>query len=190
MLSGVRCLGPEPCCRSADETALRLPSDTRWTSAVAFGDVDGDGKIEVVYDHAGCDAARGPIYVVEPLTGKIKAKVDYRRQGVRHAQNIALGNFDKTDNGLEIAFCEKGSNIYLFDAESGALLDALEDMLDYLEPFFEVPIDRDCDVCHSATIPAPQRSQPGPAGIPMRVAWRRSAGGSTCVPLKVTSCKP
>ena len=83
---------------------------------VDYGDVDGDGKIEVVYDHAGCDAAEGPIYVVEPLTGKIKAKIDYRQQGVRHAQNIALGNFDKTDKGLEIAFCEKGSNIYLFDA--------------------------------------------------------------------------
>ena len=47
---------------------------------------------------------------------KIKAKIDYRTQGVRHAQNIALGNFDKTTKGLEIAFCEKGSNIYLFDA--------------------------------------------------------------------------
>jgi outer membrane protein assembly factor BamB len=83
---------------------------------VDYGDVDGDGKIEFVYDHEGCDAAKGPIYVVEPLTGKIKAKIDYRTQGVGHAQNIALGNFDKTTRGLEIAFCEKGRNLYLFDA--------------------------------------------------------------------------
>jgi len=83
---------------------------------VDYGDVDGDGNIEVVYDHEGCAAAKGPIYIVEPLTGRIKAKIDYRQQGVRHAQNIALGNFDKTNKSLEIAFCEKGSNIYLFDA--------------------------------------------------------------------------
>jgi len=83
---------------------------------VDCGDVDGDGKIEVIYDHEGCGAAKGPIYVADPLTGNIKAKVDYRQQGVGHAQNIALGNFDKTSKGLEIAFCEKGRNIYLFDA--------------------------------------------------------------------------
>ena len=88
---------------------------------VDYGDVDGDGNIEVIYDHEGCGAAKGPIYVVEPLSGKIKAKIDYRQQGIRHAQNIALGNFDKTTKGLEIAFCEKGSNIYLFDS-SGKLV--------------------------------------------------------------------
>lgn len=83
---------------------------------VDCGDVDGDGHIEMIYDHEGCDAAKGPIYVVDPLSGKVKAKIDYRQQGVRHAQNIALGDFDKTDKGLEIAFCEKGRNLYLFDA--------------------------------------------------------------------------
>ncbi len=83
---------------------------------VDFGDVDGDGKIEVIYDHEGCDAAKGPIYVVDPLSGQIKSRIDYRKQGVAHAQNIALGNFDTTRKGLEIAFCEKGLNIYLFDA--------------------------------------------------------------------------
>ncbi len=83
---------------------------------IDYGDVDDDGNIEVIYDHEGCGAAKGPIYIVEPLTGRIKAKIDYRQQGIRHAQNIALGNFDKTSKGLEIAFCEKGSNIYLFDA--------------------------------------------------------------------------
>ncbi|MBL7222379.1 MAG: hypothetical protein ISS72_00870 [Candidatus Brocadiae bacterium] len=52
----------------------------------------------------------------DPLTGRIEARIDYRAQGVRHAQNIALGNFDKHRKGLEIAFCEKGRNLYLFDA--------------------------------------------------------------------------
>ena len=51
----------------------------------------------------------------------MKARIDYRKQGVRHAQNIALGNFDKTRKGLEIAFCEKGHNVFLFDA-TGELL--------------------------------------------------------------------
>ncbi|MBL7222960.1 MAG: PQQ-binding-like beta-propeller repeat protein [Candidatus Brocadiae bacterium] len=86
-----------------------------------YGDVDEDGNIEVIYDHEGCGAAKGPIYVVEPISGKIKARIDYRKQGVRHAQNIALGNFDRRRKGLEIAFCEKGNNIYLFSA-SGELV--------------------------------------------------------------------
>jgi outer membrane protein assembly factor BamB len=88
---------------------------------VDYGDVDGDGNIEVIYDHEGCGAAKGPIYVVEPLTGKIKARIDYRKQGVAHAQNIALGNFDRSRKGLEIAFCEKGRDLYLFDG-AGTLL--------------------------------------------------------------------
>ncbi len=88
---------------------------------VDCGDVDGNGRIEVIYDHEGCGAAKGPIYVVEPLSGKIKAKIDYRKQGVAHAQNIALGDFDKTNKGLGIAFCEKGRNLYLFD-EAGRLM--------------------------------------------------------------------
>jgi len=96
-------------------------SQVHHSDFVDYGDVDGDGKIEVIYDHAGCDAAQGPIYVVEPLTGKIKARIDYRKQGVRHAQNIALGNFDKSRKGLEIAFCEKGRDLYLFDG-TGTLL--------------------------------------------------------------------
>ena len=76
---------------------------------------DGDSS-EVIYDHEGCGAAEGPIYVVDPLTGKVKARIDCRKQGARHDQNVALGNFDKSRKGLEIAFCEKGSNIHLFDA--------------------------------------------------------------------------
>jgi len=86
-----------------------------------YGDVDGDGRIELIYDHEGCGAAKGPIYVVEPLTGKIKTQIDYRKQGVSHAQNVALGNFDANSPGLEIAFCEKGRNVFMFDS-SGTLL--------------------------------------------------------------------
>lgn len=88
---------------------------------VDFGDVDGDGNIEVLYDHEGCRAARGPIYVVEGLTGKIKVKIDYRKQigRVPDAQNIAVGNFDPSHGGLEIALAVRGG-FHLFDA-TGAL---------------------------------------------------------------------
>ena len=105
-----------------DGTVLWKDSSQKCHSDfIDYGDIDGDGKIEVIYDHEGCDAAKGPINVVEPLTGKVKFQIDYRKQGVRHAQNIALGDFDKTKQGMEIAFCEKGKNLYLFSA-TGELL--------------------------------------------------------------------
>jgi hypothetical protein len=88
---------------------------------VDYGDVDGDGNVEVIYDHEGCSAAKGPIYVVDALTGRIKTKIDYREHGVRHAQNMALGDFDQDHKGLEIAFCEKHQDIFLLDS-SGTLL--------------------------------------------------------------------
>jgi outer membrane protein assembly factor BamB len=96
-------------------------SQRHHSDFIDYGDLDGDGRIEVIYDHEGCGTAKGPIYVVEPLSGRVKAKIDYRKQGVSHAQNIALGDFDKARRGLEIAFCEKGRNVYLFDA-TGALV--------------------------------------------------------------------
>lgn len=47
---------------------------------IDYGNVDGDGRIEVIYDHEGCGAAKGPIYVVEPLSGRIETKIDYSKQ--------------------------------------------------------------------------------------------------------------
>ena len=84
------------------------------------GDVDGDGKTELVYDHEGC-GGRGPAYVVDAMTGRIEVKIDYRKDGLRHAQNMALGDFDRGRRGLEIAMCGKTGHLFLWDA-SGKLL--------------------------------------------------------------------
>ncbi len=107
-------------------SVLHATKDGTWCVHADTGETewfatDGDGNIEVIYDHEGCGAAKGPIHVVDGLTGKIKIKIDYRNQGVSHAQNMAVGNFDPTREGLEIAFCEKMGNLFLFDS-TGTLL--------------------------------------------------------------------
>ena len=90
-------------------------SDYLWC-----GDVDGDGRKEFVYDHEGC-GGRGPAQVADALTGQIKLKIDYRAAGVGHAQNLAVGNFDKDRPGLEIALCDKRDGLAVW-AANGELL--------------------------------------------------------------------
>ncbi|HCO92629.1 MAG TPA: hypothetical protein DIU00_01540 [Phycisphaerales bacterium] len=98
-------------------------------------DVDGDGKldifrcrsehegakIEFIYDHEGCDAQKGPTYIVDAMTGRIKIQIDYLRDGLGHAQNMAVGDFDPDIKGLEIAMCGKQGNLFVWDA-TGTLL--------------------------------------------------------------------
>ena len=84
------------------------------------GDVDADGKTEFIYDHEGC-GGRGPCYIVDAMTGKIKNKIDYRKDGLGHAQNMAVGDFDPDIKGLEIAMCAKNGNLHVWDA-AGKLL--------------------------------------------------------------------
>jgi hypothetical protein len=88
---------------------------------LASGDVDADGRTELVYDHEGCGAGKGPAYVVDAMTGGIEVKIDYRRDGLRHAQNLALGDFVADRPGLEIALCGKRGHIFLWNA-GGKLL--------------------------------------------------------------------
>lgn len=88
---------------------------------IVCADVDADGKVELIYDHAGCDAQKGPAYIVDAMTGKIKIKIDYRKDGLGHAQNMAVGDFDPDRKGLEIAICAKNGNLHVWDA-AGKLL--------------------------------------------------------------------
>ena len=82
---------------------------------IVCGDVDADGKTELVYDHHGCGGP-GPAYIVDAMSGKIKAKVDYRKDGLGHAQNMVLGDFDRDRPGLEIAICGKLGGLIVWDA--------------------------------------------------------------------------
>ena len=87
-----------------------------------MADVDGDGRMELIYDHEGCSAEKGPVYVVDALTGQRKATIDYRAQGLRHAQNAAIGTFDPSRKGKQLALCGKLREITLWDMASGELL--------------------------------------------------------------------
>lgn len=82
------------------------------------GDIDADGKTELIYDH---DEGKGPAYIVEPLTGKIKMKIEYCKEGLRNAQNMAVGDFDPDSKGIEIAMCGKRGHLFVWDA-AGKLL--------------------------------------------------------------------
>ena len=44
---------------------------------VFVADVDADGKVELIYDHEGCGAEKGPVYIVDPMTGTIENKIEY-----------------------------------------------------------------------------------------------------------------
>ena len=84
-------------------------------------DVDADGKVELIYDHEGCAAEKGPVYIVDPMTGTIENKIDYRGDGLSHAQNLAVGDFDPERPGLEIALCGKMGNLFVWGGD-GELL--------------------------------------------------------------------
>jgi len=81
------------------------------------GDVDADGRTEFVYDHEGCGAEKGPAYVVDAMTGKVELKIEYRRDGLKHAQNMALGDFDPGRAGLEIAISGKSGHLFMWGAK-------------------------------------------------------------------------
>jgi outer membrane protein assembly factor BamB len=88
-------------------------TQTRHSDYLVCADVDADGETELIYDH---HEGRGPAYVVEAMTGKIRMKIDYSKEGLGNAQNIAVGDFDPARKGLEIAICGKSGNLFLWDA--------------------------------------------------------------------------
>ncbi len=114
--------------RNGNTTALRGDGTLLWedttqrnhTDFFAFGDLDGDGRCEAVYDHDGC-GGRGPLYVVDALTGKRERSIDYRRDGLAHAQAIACADFRPDLPGLALALVDKARMMLLYDAR-GKLL--------------------------------------------------------------------
>lgn len=85
-----------------------------------LGDVDGDGRIEVVYDHDGCGGA-GPLYVVDGATGKHELSVGYRKHGMGHCQGFTCADFRPDVPGLEVAVVAKSGPVLFYDAR-GKLL--------------------------------------------------------------------
>jgi len=89
-----------------------------------LADVDGDGREELIYDHCGCSAAKGPAMIVDAVTGQQKATVHYRGKvkGLGHVQNAAIGQFDPSRRGMQLALSDKRSLITLWDMATGELL--------------------------------------------------------------------
>lgn len=114
--------------RDRNTTALDHDGTLLWqdtaqrnhTDFFVFGDVDADNRCEVVYDHDGC-GGRGPLYVVDALTGRRKLSVDYHREGLAHAQALACADFRPDLPGLELAVTDKLHCLILFDAAGGIL---------------------------------------------------------------------
>jgi len=87
-----------------------------------LADVDGDGRKEFIYDHFGCGVGKGPVLIVDALTGQQKASIDYSAGGVSHAQKVVVGKFDSSRGGMQIAICGKPGGITLWDVATGELI--------------------------------------------------------------------
>lgn len=87
------------------------------SDVLELADITGDGRKEFIYDHEGCSRERGPLYIVDAVTGERRFTIDYRRDGLRHAQNMAVGQFDKNLPGLQIALCGKRSELAMWDSQ-------------------------------------------------------------------------
>lgn len=87
----------------------------------AFGDLDGDGRCEVVYDHDGCEGGKGPLYVADAATGDLKYTIDYQCHGLGHCQGFVMDKFCPDRPGLQIAVVGKDHRLLLFDCR-GELL--------------------------------------------------------------------
>ena len=85
-----------------------------------FGDIDGDGRTEVAYDHDGC-GGKGPILIVDGVTGARKSTIDYRKIGLAHAQCLAVADFRPDLPGLEIACTDKSRMLAVWSAGADLL---------------------------------------------------------------------
>lgn len=148
----------------------------------ALGDLDGDGRIEVVYDHDGCGGA-GPLYVVDGVTGEEKLSIDYRKDGTRHCQGFTCADFNRDVPGLELAVVAKRGPVLLYDAR-GKLLwkrdtpnclvsrgdwdgDGVQDILVFaiginLDPVWSVWNGRGERLFAMSYLPSPKRSHASP----------------------------
>jgi hypothetical protein len=114
--------------RNQNVTALSHDGKLLWedntqrnhTDFFVFGDVDADGRCEVIYDHDGC-GGRGPLYVADALTGRRKRTVDYRSEGLGHAQAMTCADFRPDLPGLELACTDKLHFLILFDGQGKVL---------------------------------------------------------------------
>ncbi|MCD4710614.1 MAG: hypothetical protein K8R52_07195 [Bacteroidales bacterium] len=80
---------------------------------ICAGDIDNDGVTELVYDHNGCWAAGGPIYVVDGPTGDREQSWEYNWPSDHDSNAATLGDFRPDLPGLELARVDKMNRIEL-----------------------------------------------------------------------------
>ena len=85
------------------------------------GDFDKDGRSDFIYDHEGCGSSKGPFYVVDAMTGKRKFMIDYRPQGLRHAQYAVVADFAPDVPGIELICTGRPGGIYMWDCKGNQL---------------------------------------------------------------------
>jgi outer membrane protein assembly factor BamB len=90
---------------------------------ICVGDVDNDGEMEFLYDHDGCYAARGPIYVVNSMTGKREQSWPYSWPSSMDSNGAVIGDFRPDLPGLELARVDKRNRIELRDSTGRVIWD-------------------------------------------------------------------
>ena len=85
------------------------------------GDFDKDGRLDLIYDHEGCGACKGPFYIVDAMTGKRKFTIDYKSQGLVHAQYALAADFQPDVPGIELACTGGDGGIFMWDCKGNLL---------------------------------------------------------------------
>ncbi|MCA8952736.1 MAG: VCBS repeat-containing protein, partial [Planctomycetes bacterium] len=104
----------------ADHTASRFPADSAATNCVAFGDVDGDGDLDVVFGNSGqanrLYANDGSGNFVDVSAGRLPA-------GAFVATAVVFADVDR-DGDLDLVFAAVGQNRLHLNDGSGTFSDA------------------------------------------------------------------
>jgi outer membrane protein assembly factor BamB len=93
------------------DSTQRMHSDN-----MAIADIDGDGKVECIYDHSGCGGG-GPLYVVDGKSGEQKFTIVYKPHNYGHCQGFAVADFRPDLPGLELAMTAKRGPLVMFDSK-------------------------------------------------------------------------
>ncbi len=111
----------------AEASATRMPSGSNITRALALGDVDGDGDLDLVVGNAGIDGSQSRLYVNNGAGTFIDAMATRMPVGSHLTTSLALSDVDR-DGDLDLVVGNSGrfggqSRLYL-NSGNGTFTDA------------------------------------------------------------------